>query len=276
MGQVEEPVPGVPAQNLPLAGKVAVVTGSSRGIGRATVFRLAAAGAKVIIHGSSHSSPVNEVVEAISQLGGDARVLLADFTAAEQRRTFAQRAWGLFGYVDICILCAGANILTGPARGLGFGEKLDLLWQVDVLGAVEVARMLGQQMKSRGHGVIVTLGWDAACRGMEGETAQAFAIAKGAVMAFTLALAQELAPQVRVNCIAPGWIRTGWAEKASQLWQTRASSESLLGRWGTPEEVAEVCLFLASPAASFVNGQIIPVNGGFNYRFLAKAPGVLD
>jgi 3-oxoacyl-[acyl-carrier protein] reductase len=97
---------------------------------------------------------------------------------------------------------------------------------------------------------------------MAGDSGELFGAAKGAVMAATRSLAKSLAPEVRVNCLAPGWIRTAWGEQASDEWQERARRESLLGRWGEPEDVARVASFLASPAAEFVNGQIIHVNGG--------------
>lgn len=257
--------------DLSLAGKVAVVTGSSRGIGKATALRLAAAGAKLIVHACQNRPAAEEVAREICRLGGKAEVIQADFAVADERERFAEQAWESFGGVDICVLCAGANILTGTARKLNFAEKLDLLWQVDVLGTIEIARTLGHKMKSRGQGTIVTFGWDGALRGMEGETAQAFAVAKGAVMSFSLSLAQDLSPQVRVNCVAPGWIRTDWAEQAGLVWQQRAAAESLVGRWGRPEEIAEICVFLASPAGSFINGQIIVANGGYNYSLAARA-----
>jgi 3-oxoacyl-[acyl-carrier protein] reductase len=118
-------------------------------------------------------------------------------------------------------------------------------------------------MKARGQGVILNIGWDQADLGMAGDSGELFAATKGAVMAFTRSLAASLAPQVRVNCIAPGWIKTAWGEHASAAWQERAVQESLRGRWGTPEDVAAVARFLASPAADFITGQVIHVNGGW-------------
>lgn len=250
-----------------LEGRVALVTGSSRGIGRAIAFELARAGASVIVHSGSDLARAEAVAAEIARWGGKSRATVADFTHPEERSSFFEIAWGWQGYVDIGVLCAGADILIGANRSLTFAEKLDLLWKVDVLGTVELARALGAAMKHRGSGIIITLGWDGALRGMEGSTAQAFAVAKGAVMAFSLALAQELAPEVRVNCIAPGWIRTAWGEEAGPLWIQRVEKQSLLGRWGTPEEVARLCRFLASPEASYITGQIICINGGVNYRF---------
>ena len=106
------------------------------------------------------------------------------------------------------------------------------------------------------------MGWDQAETGMEGDSGELFAATKGAIMAFTRSLALSLAPTVRVNALAPGWIKTAWGEGASQPWQDRVLRETPLARWGTPEDVAQVACFLVSPAADFVTGQIIRVNGG--------------
>jgi 3-oxoacyl-[acyl-carrier protein] reductase len=100
---------------------------------------------------------------------------------------------------------------------------------------------------------------------MAGDSGQMFGCIKGAVMSFTQSLAQSLAPHVRVNCLAPGWIKTSWGETASDYWQERAKSESLAGRWGTAEDVARAARFLASPSAEFMTGQVINVNGGYRY-----------
>jgi len=127
---------------------------------------------------------------------------------------------------------------------------------------MRLARAIGALMKERGEGVILNMGWDQAESGMAGDSGELFAAAKGAVMAFTRSLARSLAPSVRVNCLAPGWIKTKWGEQASQYWQDRAVGESLLARWGTPEDVARVARFFASPAAAFITGQTIAINGG--------------
>jgi 3-oxoacyl-[acyl-carrier protein] reductase len=117
-------------------------------------------------------------------------------------------------------------------------------------------------MKRQGRGVILTMGWDQADTGMEGDSGQLFGACKSAVMAFTKSLALDLAPPVRVNCLAPGWIRTAWGAVASQDWQTRALRETPLARWGTPEDVAQTARWLVSPAAQFITGQIVRIDGG--------------
>jgi 3-oxoacyl-[acyl-carrier protein] reductase len=106
------------------------------------------------------------------------------------------------------------------------------------------------------------MGWDQAETGMEGDSGQLFGATKAAVIAFTKSLALTLAPSVRVNCLAPGWIRTAWGEKASSTWQERVLRETPLARWGTAQDVAGVVRWLASPAAKFITGQVIRINGG--------------
>jgi NAD(P)-dependent dehydrogenase (short-subunit alcohol dehydrogenase family) len=164
--------------------------------------------------------------------------------------------------VDIWVNNAGADTLTGEAGRWPFARKLRELLAVDVLATLLLAREVGQRMKARGHGVLLNMGWDQAETGMEGDSGQLFAATKGAVMAFSKSLALTLAPEVRVNCLAPGWIQTAWGEGASATWQERVRRETPLCRWGTPEDVAPVARWLASPAASYITGQVIRVNGG--------------
>jgi 3-oxoacyl-[acyl-carrier protein] reductase len=97
---------------------------------------------------------------------------------------------------------------------------------------------------------------------MEGDSGELFAATKGAIMAFTRSLALSLAPTVRVNALAPGWIKTAWGESASAAWQVRALRETPLARWGTPDDVAHAARFLVSPDAAFLTGQVLRVNGG--------------
>jgi 3-oxoacyl-[acyl-carrier protein] reductase len=132
----------------------------------------------------------------------------------------------------------------------------------DVSGTAYCCWAAGERMASAGGGVIVNIGWDKAWTGMEGRTAELFALSKAAVMGFTKSVARSLAPAVRVNCVAPGWIRTEWGEGASQPWQERVAAETPLGRWGTPQDVARVTMFLCSDDAAFMTGQVVNVNGG--------------
>jgi 3-oxoacyl-[acyl-carrier protein] reductase len=188
--------------------------------------------------------------------------LLTDLHDATKLPLFVENAWKTWDGLDIWVNNAGADTLTGEAGRWSFQEKLRALWEVDVRSTMILSRAVGELMRTRGRGTIVTMGWDQAETGMEGDSGQLFAAAKGAILAFTKSLALTLAPEVRVNALAPGWIRTAWGEQASSAWQERVQRETPLQRWGTPQDVARAARWLVSPAAAFITGQIIRINGG--------------
>lgn len=258
---VVEEVEGA-ASRRELAGLSAMVTGSTSGIGKAIALELAAAGADVIIHGRRSQEAAAAVVEQAQAREIRSCAMMADLRDHDECRRLVQSAWEQWGGLDVWINNAGADTLTGEATDWTFEQKLNELLAVDVTATMILAREIGQRMKANWGGVIINIGWDQAETGMEGDSGQLFGASKGAVMAFTRSLAVSLAPQVRVNCIAPGWIRTAWGAGASQRWQERARREALAARWGTPQDVAATARWLVSPAASFVTGQIIRVNGG--------------
>jgi 3-oxoacyl-[acyl-carrier protein] reductase len=245
-----------------LGGSRTAVLGSTTGIGRAVALALADAGADVIVHGRSSQEAAERVAGEVRERGGRAQVLMADLADRAAGDRLVTQAWDLWGGLDAWLHLAGADTLTGPTAKLSFDAKLDLLWSVDVMATVRLCRAVGRRMTAQGAGSIVTMGWDQAETGMEGASGELFATVKGAIMAFTRSLALSLAPAVRVNAIAPGWIKTAWGEGASKGWHDRVLRETPLARWGTPEDVARVACFLVSPAAAFLTGQIVRVNGG--------------
>ncbi|HEX4608586.1 MAG TPA: 2-amino-4-hydroxy-6-hydroxymethyldihydropteridine diphosphokinase [Urbifossiella sp.] len=236
-----------PATSRALAGLSALVTGSTGGIGAAVASQFEAHGATVITHGRRE---------------GTGRHIAADLSDAAACDRLANEAWERNGGLDAVVLNAGADTLTGDAAKWSFEQKLDALLAVDLKATMRLGRDLGARMKARGRGTILTVGWDQAETGMEGDSGELFAAVKGAVMCFTRSLALSLAPEVRVNCLAPGWIRTAWGESASPVWQERVRRETPLGVWGRPEDVAAAAVWLASPAAAFITGQTVRVNGG--------------
>lgn len=240
-----QPLRTTPGQ---LASLRCLVTGSTSGIGRAIAEAFTEGGADVIAHGRQ---PFLE-----------GRGISADLQLPAECDRLAAQAWEMSGGLDVLVLNAGADTLTGDAAKWSFDEKLEALLAVDLKATMRLARNLGTRMKERGRGSIMTIGWDQAETGMEGDSGQLFGAVKSAVMGFTRSLALSLAPEVRVNCIAPGWIRTAWGETASDYWQERVRRETPLGIWGLPEDVAAATVWLASPAAAFISGQTIRVNGG--------------
>jgi 2-amino-4-hydroxy-6-hydroxymethyldihydropteridine diphosphokinase len=245
-----------------LMGLRALVTGATSGIGKAVALEFARGGADVIVHGRRSAEAGQQVVEEIKQLGRSAEVMMADLADPSACDRLVAEAWNTFGGLDVFVQNAGADVVTGPAADWSFTQKWAALAAVDVSATIRLCRAIGERMKAGRGGVILTVGWDQAETGFDAESGLLFAPAKGAVMAFTRSLAKYLAPQVRVNCLAPGWIKTAWGESASERWQERVADETPLGRWGLPEDVAATARWLASPAAAFITGQIVRVNGG--------------
>ncbi len=158
----------------------------------------------------------------------------------------------------------GSEVLEFRRKNSGF------CWATDLLGTVGLSRLVAAKMltcqddrlSAVAKPIIINIGWDQACLGMAGDSGQLFCTTKAAVMAFTTSLAMSVAPAVRVNCVAPGWIKTAWGNDSNEYWDNRARSESLLGRWGTAEDVANAIGWLVGAESEFVNGQCINVNGG--------------
>ncbi|MBL8852024.1 MAG: SDR family oxidoreductase [Planctomycetaceae bacterium] len=241
----------------------AVVTGASSGIGRAIALELARAGADVVVHHRRSANAAESVAAEISAMGRRASVLPFDLTHHDAYDDFVEAAWSRFSApIDIWINNAGADLLTGPDAKLSYSQKLQRLYDVDIYGTALLGRLAGARMKTAGRGVLLNIGWDQADRGMEGDSGELFALSKNAIMGLTRSPAVSLAPEVRVNCIAPGWIKTAWGETASELWHERVLRETPLKRWGAPEDIARLARFLVSDDAAYLTGQVINANGG--------------
>lgn len=260
---------------------VAVVTGSSSGIGRATAIALSRRGYAVVLHARNNLVGLQAVAAELQSAGSASNgpvlcpvlCLTGDIACPHACHDIVAAAFGWQGRVDAWVNNAGADVLTGNAPQQSFADRLQRLWEVDVQGTVRLSRSIAPRMLSQpprnvvspALPCIVNLGWDQAQSGMEGEPGQLFGTTKAAVAAFTMSLALSY-PGIRVNCVAPGWIQTEWGQtSASGYWAQRAADESLQQRWGTADDVAHAIAWLVSDASGFVNAQTIAVNGGRRY-----------
>ena len=246
--------------------KTALITGASGGIGRATARLLVQSGVALILHGHANRAALESLAAELKTRHPQVNTttVYADLSLKAEQDRLMDLVLNLGVVPDILVLAAGYDLMRAAMRQLPFDERFAKLWQVDVVSAVRLARCFGERMKP--EGAIVFFGWDGVEYGMAGETAQLYAAAKGAVQGFSRSLAKSLAPEVRVNCVAPGWIQTTWGETASPATDERVAAGSLARRWGTAEEVAEVVRFLVSDAAAYINNQTIYVNGGHGDR----------
>jgi NAD(P)-dependent dehydrogenase (short-subunit alcohol dehydrogenase family) len=246
-----------------LSGKVAVVTGSSRGIGRAIVERMAEEGASVVVS-ARNIEPCREVAAAINAKYGDGRAIAvaANISSKEQLQRLIDGATGVFGKIDVLVCNAASNPHFGPMHSIA-DEQLRKILDNNIVSNHWLVTMVAPQMIARKDGSIIVV---SSIGGLKGSPViGSYCISKAADMQLTRNLAVELGPHnVRINCIAPGLIRTDFARA---LWEDpemlrRRNAQTPLGRIGEPDEIAGAAILLASQAGSFMTGQTIVVDGG--------------
>jgi 3-oxoacyl-[acyl-carrier protein] reductase len=243
-------------------GRVALVTGGSRGIGAAVSRRLAAAGAAVAVNAYASPEGIRAVVAQITAEGGRALGVLADVTNRDAVDTMVARVLDTWSRLDIVVCVAGLNL------DRSFLELEPDAWQrvldVNLNGTFHVCQAAARALMESGHGAIVTFAAETAFRGRK--NGANYCAAKAGVVALTKCLAQELAPRVRANVIVPGTVETEEVMTRLHL-DDPAVLETRLswipaGRLGQPAEVAEAVAFLVGDRASYITGQVWWVNGG--------------
>jgi 3-oxoacyl-[acyl-carrier protein] reductase len=241
-----------------LAGKVAIVTGAGRNIGRAIALTLARSGASILINTRSNRAEADEVVRAIESLGSEAIVHIGDVADAEAVAAMADAALARFGRIDILVNNAALR-REKPFAEMDYAEWREIL-DVTLDGAFHCAKACLPALRKSGAGIIVNIGGLSAHTGA-GNRAHVIT-AKAGIVGLTRALANDLAADgITVNCVVPGLIGTprpkGQPEPAHHL-----THQTITGERGTPEDVAAVVRFLCSPAARYITGQAIHANGG--------------
>jgi 3-oxoacyl-[acyl-carrier protein] reductase len=243
----------------PLQGKAAIVTGGTRGIGRAIALDLAANGADVALNYRKSAGLAEEVAETIRGLGRRALALQADVSSYDEAQAMVRSVLDEFGRLDILVNNAGMN-WDGVVWKMT-EEQWDRVIEVDLKGTFNYTRAVIPIFREQGSGKIVNITSINGLRGKFGQTN--YSAAKAGVIGFTKACARELGrSSVNVNAVAPGLIETEMVRQAPEKVREMALEEIVLGRLGLPEEVAYVVTFLCTEKARHITGQVIQVDGG--------------
>ncbi|MDU1586772.1 MAG: SDR family oxidoreductase [Clostridium sp.] len=244
---------------LKLLGKVAIITGASRGIGRAIAIELGKEGASVVINYSKDEEGAKETLEALRELGGVAYAVKRDVSSFEGAEEIINKTLEHFGKVDIVVNNAARSTL-----GLFMDatrEDIEGLISTNLLGAMYLTKLAIPHMLGKGGAVLnISSMW-----GEVGASCEVlYSTSKGGLNLFTKALAKEMAPSnVRVNAIAPGVIDTKMNSFLSQEEREELENEIPVGRFGLPEEIGKTAVFLCSDDSSYITGQILRVDGGY-------------
>jgi 3-oxoacyl-[acyl-carrier protein] reductase len=243
-----------------LEEKVAIVTGASRGIGRAIALRFAGEGARVVVNYQAKTAEADAVVGEIKAGGGDAIAVPADVSSsADVERLVAQ---ALEHYARIDILSNNAGIMVAKGVLETTEDDWDRTIDVNLKGAYLCSKAVAPIMISQQGGTIINMSSNSGLYHPSAMRFTEYVVSKAGMNGLTKAMALALGPYVTVNAICPGWIRTEMVEQTDPEIVRRILDETALARWGTPDDVAGCAVFLASAEASFITGELLIVAGG--------------
>ncbi len=243
-----------------LEGRVTLVTGASRGIGRAIALELGLAGARVGVNYAARADAAEEVVSAIRDAGGDATPIPGDVRDAEQAAALVEEVERAFGDDLYNVVCNAGITRDNLMARIGEDDWRDVI-DVNLGGTFWVLKAASRKLLRKRRGAIVTMSSVVGVHGNAGQTN--YAASKGGVIALTKALAKEVGSRgIRVNCIAPGYISTELTDVLDDSQRNAILQATPLGRLGDPDDVARVTRFLLSDAAAYITGAVLPVDGG--------------
>ena len=242
-----------------LEGKNAIVTGGSIGIGTSIALALAGAGANVALNYRRHADEANAVVTEIEKLGSKGLAVQADVASTQEAEAMVKKVIGEFGSIDVLVCNAGIN--RDSTIWKMTEEQWDQVLDTNLKGYFNYIRAVAPYFREQNHGRIINI---TSINGLRGKFGQSnYAASKAGIIGLTKTVARELGRnQVTVNAIAPGMILTDMAKQLEQKWLDIAIAETVMNKLGTPEDVANLVVFLASDLAGHITGQVISVDGG--------------
>jgi len=239
-----------------LKDKVALITGSSRGIGKATALLFAKEGAKIIVNYNKSEEKANDVVEDIKKTGSDAIAIKCDVSNEKEVKKMVGEAIKKFGKVN-----------AGIVYDIPLFEKTVDQWkktlETNLIGVFLCSKYVSRHMSEQGSGSIVNISSTNGINSYSPESAD-YDASKAGVNILTKTMAEELAPNIRVNCIAPGWIDTEINKDLPEDFVKEETEKIALGKFGKPEDIANMALVLVSEDSSYVTGSVVVVDGGYN------------
>ena len=243
-----------------LAGKVAIVTGSARGIGRAIAIRFAAEGANVVVNYVTRAEAAEEVVDTIRRSGGIAQAVAADVSSSADVDRLVATTLETFGRIDILVNNAGIMVSKGVFETTE--DEWDRTIDINLKGAYLCSKAVAPVMIRQEGGKIINMSSNSGLYHPSAMRFTEYVVSKAGMNGLTKAMALALGPHITVNAICPGWIRTDMLEEVDPAIHEAILAETALHRWGAPEEIAASAVFLASSDADFITGELLIVAGG--------------
>jgi 3-oxoacyl-[acyl-carrier protein] reductase len=243
-----------------LDGKVAIVTGASRGIGRAIAQRYGAEGAKVVVNYVSAEGEAKKVVDALTRGGAESMSVRGDVSKSRDVKALVDATVDRFGRVDILVNNAGVMITKSVLEATE--DDWDRTIDINLKGAYLCSKAVVPQMQKQKYGRIINMSSNSGLYHPSAMRFTEYVVSKAGLNGLTKAMALALGPHITVNAICPGWIKTEMVEDTPPEVEQRILAETALARWGKPEEIAGAAVFLASKDADFITGELLIVAGG--------------
>ena len=239
--------------------KVVLITGGSRGIGRASAIKFAKENAKVVIVYKGNKNAAEDVLKEISLLGGTAKAIQADLSVESELNKIVSEVVKTFGRIDILVNNAGI-VFDREFEEITYKESLEII-KTNMLAPLFLSQKIAPIMLASGGGKIVNVSSTSGMHDFNPGTAD-YAMSKIALQSLTKDLSMKYAPKINVNAVAPGWVNTDMNKDLPKEFVKSETAKYHMKRWAEPEEIADAILYLASPKASYVTGQVLVVDGG--------------